>query len=122
MVNNVYVKNIPLSYSEEQVKKLFEPFGTIKSLVLRSSADVKNYQFGFVCFDDESGQDKEYGPRCAQAAIDGLHGKLMDGEEGMKLYVRAAMKAKDRELEKTRETLKYKTSKKRCNLYVKNFP
>lgn len=46
----------------------------------------------------------------------------MDGEDGMKLYVRAAMKAKDREIEKTRETLKYKTSKKRCNLYVKNFP
>lgn len=46
----------------------------------------------------------------------------MEGDEGMKLYVRAAMKAKDRELEKTRETLKYKTSKKRCNLYVKNFP
>lgn len=46
----------------------------------------------------------------------------MDETEGMKLYVRSAMKAKDRELEKTRDTLKYKTSKKRCNLYVKNFP
>jgi len=42
--------------------------------------------------------------------------------DGMKLYVRTAMKAKDRELEKARDTLRYKTSKKRCNLYVKNFP
>jgi len=32
------------------------------------------------------------------------------------------MKKSDREIEKTRETLRYKTSKKRCNLYVKNFP
>lgn len=40
----------------------------------------------------------------------------------MKLYVRAAMKKGDRETEKMKETLRYKTSKKRCNLYVKNFP
>ena len=32
------------------------------------------------------------------------------------------MKKQDRENEKTRETLRYKQSKKRCNLYVKNFP
>jgi len=32
------------------------------------------------------------------------------------------MKRADREVEKKKETLKYKTSKKRCNLYVKNFP
>ena len=32
------------------------------------------------------------------------------------------MKAADRNKEKVRETLRYKQSKKRCNLYVKNFP
>ena len=32
------------------------------------------------------------------------------------------MKKDDREKEKIRETLRYKQSKKRCNLYVKNFP
>jgi len=36
----------------------------------------------------------------------------------IKLYVRQAMKKQDRE----KETLRFKTSKKRCNLYVKNFP
>jgi hypothetical protein len=40
----------------------------------------------------------------------------------VKLYVRPAMKKQDRESEKIKETLRYKTSKKRCNLYVKNFP
>jgi RNA recognition motif-containing protein len=46
----------------------------------------------------------------------------MDASKEMKLYVRAAMKKSDRETEKIKETLRYKTSKKRCNLYVKNFP
>ena len=42
--------------------------------------------------------------------------------EGMKLYVRHAMKKQDRDIEKKKDTLRYKASKKRCNLYVKNFP
>lgn len=120
LINNVYVKNIPLSYSDDQVREMFAPFGKIKSLCLKKDETVKSYQFGFVCYDDETGKDKEYGPKCAQASIEGLHGKDMG--DGMKLYVRTAMKAKDRELEKARDTLRYKTSKKRCNLYVKNFP
>ena len=40
----------------------------------------------------------------------------------MLLYVRTAMKKEDRKSEKMKETLRYKTSKKRCNLYVRNFP
>lgn len=32
------------------------------------------------------------------------------------------MKKSDRNLEKTKASLRYKTSKKRCNLYVKHFP
>jgi len=43
-------------------------------------------------------------------------------ENNLKLYVRPAMKRSDRESEKMKETLRYKTSKNRCNLYVKNFP
>lgn len=37
LINNVYVKNIPLEWSDEQVKSLFKEFGTIKSLVLRKN-------------------------------------------------------------------------------------
>merc|ERR1711935_1105041 len=33
-----------------------------------------------------------------------------------------ALKKAEREIEKVRETIRYKASKKRCNLYVKNFP
>mgnify|MGYP002050727664 CR=1 FL=1 len=117
LINNVYVKNIPLEMTDDKIKEMFQAYGNIKSLVL-----FKNEmgQYGFVCFDDPKGTNKEYGPECAQKAIDGLSGKNMGGD--LKLYVRHAMKKSDREIEKKRETLRYKTSKKRCNLYVKNFP
>jgi len=72
-----------------------------------------------VCFDDPNGVSKEYGPECAAKAIQALNEKEM-GEN--KLYLRHAMKKADREAEKKKEALKYKSSKKRCNLYVKNFP
>ena len=45
-----------------------------------------------------------------------------DMGNGMKLYIRHALSKKDREEEKFQETIRYKNSKKRCNLYVKNFP
>jgi len=41
---------------------------------------------------------------------------------GLKLVVKHALKKRDREQEKLRETIRYKASKRRCNLYVKNFP
>lgn len=115
--NNVYVKNIPLEKTDAEIKAMFAAFGNIKSLVL-----LKNEigQYGFVCYDDPKGVSKEYGPECAAKAIEGLNGNEMGNE--LKLYVRHAMKKSDRELEKKRDTLRYKTSKKRCNLYVKNFP
>lgn len=73
-----------------------------------------------MCFDDPKGVNKEYGPDCANKAIDGLSGKEMDND--LKLYVRQAMKKNERELEKRKDTLRYKASKKRCNLFIKNFP
>jgi len=48
-----------------------------------------------------------------------LNGKQIDGQE---LYVKEALKKEERQIEKTKEMLRYKNSKKRCNLYVKNFP
>jgi RNA recognition motif-containing protein len=115
--NNVYVKNIPLDKTDAEIKTMFSAYGNIKSLVLLKH---EIGQYGFVCYDDPKGVNKEYGPECAAKAIEALNGKEMGGD--LKLYVRHAMKKADRELEKKRDTLRYKTSKKRCNLYVKNFP
>lgn len=101
---------------------MFKPFGTIKSLLLNKN---EISQFGFVCYDDPNNKSKEYGPECAKKAIEALNNKVMgtgaDGKE-MKLYIRPAMKKNERTVEKIKETIRYKTSKKRCNLYVKNFP
>ena len=62
--------------------------------------------------------DREYGPRCAAKAVAEMDNKEIFGKV---LYVKAALKKSEREKELQHETLKYKNSKKRCNLYVKNF-
>jgi len=66
--------------------------------------------------------DKDYGPECAQKAIDELNNTQLGDEGAPKLYVRHAMTKSEREIEKKKDTIRYKASKKRCNLYVKNFP
>jgi hypothetical protein len=66
-----------------------------------------------------------HGPKSVNEACE----KLMDKDMGMgpdgkpmKLYIRHFLSKKEREEEKLQETIRYKNSKKRCNLYVKNFP
>jgi polyadenylate-binding protein len=62
LINNVYVKNIPLDLTDDKIKEMFSAYGNIKSLVLMKN-DIG--QYGFVCFDDPKGTNKEYGPECA---------------------------------------------------------
>ena len=77
-------------------------------------------QYGFVCYEDRNGQDKNHGPEACAKAVNALSGKDMGN--GLKMYLRNFLNKGDREREKKIETIRYKTSKKRCNLYVKNFP
>lgn len=119
--NNIYVKNFPASWDEAKLKEVFTQYGTIKSIALLSAKvpgqeDVEA-PFAFICYEDAT--DKEYGPKCAQRAVDQENEKEYDGQ---KIYVKEALKKVDREAEKRREQLRFKNSKKRCNLYVKNFP
>ena len=67
IINNVYVKNIPKEWTEAQVRDLFSPFGNIKSLVLQEKENIG--YFGFVCYEDKEGINKEYGPKCAEKAV-----------------------------------------------------
>jgi len=121
--NNIYAKNFPDGYSEEDVKNLFLQFGRIESM--KYMVNDKG-PYAFICFNSEDKQDREYGPRCAQEAVAKLNGEsTVNGvalPENKKLYVKEALKRTDREAERLRETIKYKSSKKRCNLYVKGFP
>ena len=71
--NNIFVKDVPKSSdTEEGVKKLFEPYGRISSLLKRESDKGTIY---FVCFDSADSEDREYGPRCAEKACAEMHGK-----------------------------------------------
>ena len=45
-----------------------------------------------------------------------------DGSLSTKLVVRHALKSSQRLVEKLRESINYKASKRKCNLYVKGFP
>lgn len=62
LINNIYVKNLPKSMTNGQVEDLFAQYGHIKSLILMQN-DIG--QFGFICFEDPTGKNKEYGPTCA---------------------------------------------------------
>jgi len=49
-----------------------------------------------------------------------MHNKKLDDEHT--LYCKAFLNKEERAIEKEQEKRRYKNSKKRCNLYVKNFP
>lgn len=55
---------------------------------------------------------------CAGKAVEVMNGKQI-GE--FTLYVRPALKKSEREKELQHEASKYRASKRRCNLFVKNF-
>ena len=120
VINNIYVKNIPVEKSEAEIADLFKPFGHISSLSVAQNDNVKQFKFAFICYDDPNGTNKEYGPNCAQKAIDEMNDREV--APGVKLIVKSALKKAERAIEKMRETIRYKASKKRCNLFVKNFP
>ena len=118
LINNIYIKNIPGDFTEKDIRSLFEKFGYIKSLILQSNSIG---QFAFICYEDPKGVDKEYGPICAQKAIDEMNEYELR-EDVPRLLVKHALKKAEREIQKVREAIRYKASKKRCNLYVKNLP
>ncbi|RMD79298.1 MAG: RNA-binding protein [Gammaproteobacteria bacterium] len=64
-MKSIYVGNLPYTSTEEEVRGLFEPFGTVHSVKLISDRDTGRPRgFGFVQMDD--------GPaREAIAALDG---------------------------------------------------
>ena len=47
---NVYVKNFGEDFEEEDLEKLFEPYGEIESLTIMRTEDGDSRGFGFVSF------------------------------------------------------------------------
>ncbi|CAL0333358.1 unnamed protein product [Lupinus luteus] len=110
---NVYVKNLSEAYTDEDLKQLFGPYGTITSAVIMKDMDGKSRCFGFVNFES---------PDSAAAAVERLNGTPTNGEKV--LYVGRAQSKAEREAD-----LKAKFEQERigryeklqgANLYLKN--
>lgn len=111
--NNVFVKNLPDSLTEEKLRELFSQFGEITSaMIRRDDSTGSSKMFGFVTFADRA---------AAKAAVDALNGKPVDGKE---IYVGRAMKKAERTaiLRREYEAMKMDrlTKMQGVNLYIKN--
>jgi len=109
---NIYVKNLAKETSEEKMKELFSKFGSITSAFLAMDENGQSKGFGFINYDTHEE---------AQAAIDEMNGKDVDGNP---IYVGRAQKKQEREkeLKDMFEKLKRERMSKfqGVNLYVKN--
>ncbi|GAU39922.1 hypothetical protein TSUD_05140 [Trifolium subterraneum] len=110
--NNVYVKNLSESFSEDDLKNTFGEYGAITSAVLMRDADGRSKCFGFVNFES---------PDDAAKAVEALNGKKVDDKEW---YVGKAQKKSEREQElkgRFEQTVKETVDKYQgVNLYLKN--
>ena len=110
--NNVYVKNLLESTTDEDLKNIFGEYGPITSAVVMRDGDGKSKCFGFVNF--ENADD-------AAQSVEALNGKKFDDKEW---YVGKAQKKTEREVElkgRFEQSVKEAVDKfQGLNLYVKN--
>lgn len=110
--NNVFVKNLAESTTEDDLAKVFGNFGKMTSLIVMRERDGKSKCFGFVNFEN---------PDDAARAVYELNGKKFDEKEW---YVGKAQKKSDREMElkgKLEPSNKENVEKYQAlNLFLKN--
>ncbi|TYI28120.1 hypothetical protein ES332_A05G221700v1 [Gossypium tomentosum] len=110
--NNVFVKNLSESTTDEDLKTIFGEYGDITSVVVMRDADGTSKGFGFVNFEHAD---------AAAKAVEALNGKKLDEKEW---YVGKALKKSEREHERKaqyEQTLKEAADKLQgLNLYIKN--
>ena len=116
---NLYVKQFPESWDEEQLKALFTPFGALASVSISKSPEGKSKGFGFVNFVEHAAADA--------AVADLLKKQIEDPNEAGKtfeLYVSRAQKKVElsRDIKNKLDTFHQERSTKfsGMNLYVKN--
>uniref|UniRef100_A0A061S9W0 Polyadenylate-binding protein n=1 Tax=Tetraselmis sp. GSL018 TaxID=582737 RepID=A0A061S9W0_9CHLO len=109
---NIYVKNIDLNVSDDELRKEFEAFGEVTSCVIMRTSDGSSKGFGFVNFNK---------PEDAKLAVDNLNGKKLGEKE---IYAGRAMKKGEREAflrQKFEEMRTERIAKYQgMNLYIKN--
>jgi polyadenylate-binding protein len=105
--NNLFVKNLPSEFLEEDLRKVFEAFGPLISVKLDESK-----AFGFVAFKN-----------CNDARTALAHfTKVHESDQQSGLYVTKCQKKEDRLKMLKKATLKYMKDLARFNLYFKGFP
>jgi len=116
---NLYVKQFPASWTEDQLKELFAAHGAVANVVISRDAEGNSRAFGFVNFVEHES---------AEVAIKELHGKTLEdaanGGASSELYVSRAQKKteRNREIKTKMDALKEERVSKYqgMNLYVKN--
>ncbi|KAJ3692035.1 hypothetical protein LUZ60_012385 [Juncus effusus] len=111
---NLYIKNLPIEFTDEDLQKEFGEFGEITSCVVMKDDLGNSKCFGFVNFSNAD---------VAKKAVEIMNGKNM-GENEKVLYVGRAMKKAEREKElrerRERERRERREKTQGMNLYVKN--
>ena len=113
---NLYVKNIPTSWSVDDLTEKFSKFGPVSSAIVVNDEEGNSRGFGFVNFADADS---------AGIAKDAMHENVVieDGEE-YKLYATRAQKKRERDrmLEERYHKMRMDLIQKfeGCNLYIKN--
>jgi len=109
---NIFIKNVPVEWSDEELKEYFGKCGVIKSAVAMKGADGKSRGFGFVNYEEHTE---------AARAVEELNGVEVNGTA---VFVGRAQKKRDRERELRQkfEAIKLERASKftGVNLYVKN--
>lgn len=67
---NIFISNLPFSISEDEIMRLFKPFGEVERINLRTKSGNNARAFGLIVMPDEAAGYK---------AIDALNGKNIDG-------------------------------------------
>lgn len=68
---NIYVGNLSYSVSEDNLREVFEEYGTVDSVkIIKDKFSGRSKGFGFVEMPDDSD---------AQSAVDGLEGAELEG-------------------------------------------
>ncbi|KAK1443574.1 polyadenylate binding protein [Babesia gibsoni] len=109
---NLYVRNFPETWTEDDLKETFEKYGEITSMMLKS--DEKGRRFAFVNFVEH---------KMAKEAVDSQNGVKLEGmEEGM-LVCPHMDKAKRQAMLKAQFDSTYNEQRNKfmgVNLYIKN--
>merc|ERR1719433_687865 len=117
---NVYVKNFPIEWTEEDLKKLFNDYGEIRGCAVALDDKGKSRQFGFVTFKEtEQAQKAVTELNDYEVEIDGKKEKLFVGRAQSKrerqkllnkLYYAKKRKEKAEEMKNSEEN----------SLFIKN--